>query len=179
MSDNPSSADNQQETELAGIDPWWVVGFVDGEGCFSVSIHANQRARPTSGWHIQPTFQVSQHLDHIATLRALQAWFGCGKVRLKGPNSAVAVYSVYSTIQLVNTIIPFFELFPLRVKQDGFTAFARIVHAVRERRHHRPEVFQELVQLAYSMNRRGKQRTRTMEEILSGSPETIRRAANE
>ena len=51
-SENPIGADNQQETELAEIDPWWVVGFVDGEGCFSVSIHRNDLAKPTNGWHI-------------------------------------------------------------------------------------------------------------------------------
>ena len=179
VSDNLSGAENQQDTELAGINPWWVVGFVDGEGCFSVSIHANQLARPTSGWHVQPTFQVSQHIDHISTLRALESWFGCGRVRLKGPNSAVAVYSVYSTIQLTNAIIPFFERFPLRVKNEDFQIFARIVSAVRERSHHNPETFREIVELAYSMNRRGKQRTRPIEEILSGSSETIRQAPNQ
>ena len=38
-SDNPSGADNQQETasSMLELDPLWVTGFVDGEGCFSVS----------------------------------------------------------------------------------------------------------------------------------------------
>ena len=44
-SDNPSGADNQQETATPRLelDAGWVVGFVDGEGCFSVSIHHNPR----------------------------------------------------------------------------------------------------------------------------------------
>jgi hypothetical protein len=34
-SDNPTGADNQQETEIPlELDAPWVVGFVDGEGCF-------------------------------------------------------------------------------------------------------------------------------------------------
>ena len=37
-SDNPFGADNQQETKLRALDPSWVVGFVDGEGCFSAAI---------------------------------------------------------------------------------------------------------------------------------------------
>ena len=84
-SDNPIGADNQQETRLRALDPLWVVGFVDGEGCFSVSIHQNEFARRTGGWHVQPTFQVSQHLDHRDILDALRRFFGCGKVRTKGP----------------------------------------------------------------------------------------------
>jgi len=55
-SDNPIGADNQQETEATAqpLDPWWIAGFVDGEGCFSVSIHRNDRyARRTGGWQRQ------------------------------------------------------------------------------------------------------------------------------
>lgn len=45
-SDNPSGADNQQETEqFHPLDAQWVVGFVDGEDCFSVSVHRNRGAR--------------------------------------------------------------------------------------------------------------------------------------
>jgi hypothetical protein len=175
-SDNPPSAGNQQETGLSGLDPWWVVGFVDGEGCFSVSVHANQLARPTGGWHVQPTFQVSQHLDHLPILEALALFFGCGRVRMKGPKSSVAVYAVYSTLQLVDRIIPFFEGHSLQVKRDDFEKFALIVREVRARRHHRPETFAEIVRLAYTMNHRGKQRSRSIETILPGSSETVRQA---
>jgi hypothetical protein len=41
-SDNRSGGDDQQETaKTVGLDAQWVCGFVDGEGCFSVSIHRN------------------------------------------------------------------------------------------------------------------------------------------
>ena len=176
-SQNPSGADNQQETEhQEDVDPWWVVGFVDGEGCFSVSLHRNELAGPTDGWHIQPTFQVSQHRDHRDALELLRRVFGAGTVRGKGPTSAVDVFVIHSTKQLLETVIPFFEKHPLRVKQRDFEAFARIVRDVRARRHHRPEIFDELVRLAYSMNARGKQRKRPIEAILSGSSETARQA---
>ncbi len=61
-SDNPTSGDDQQETASTTFDPWWVVGFVDGEGCFSVSIHHNSRfALRTRGWQIAPVFHAYQH----------------------------------------------------------------------------------------------------------------------
>ena len=115
-SDNPFGADNQQETRLRALDPLWVVGFVDGEGCFSVSIHRNDLARPTGGWHIQPTFQVSQHRDHRDILEELVLFFGCGKVRSKGTNSQVDVYVVHSSGKLLERIVPFFEAHELRRK---------------------------------------------------------------
>ena len=175
-SDNPIGADNQQETRLSALDPGWVVGFVDGEGCFSVSIHKNELARRTGGWHVQPTFQVSQHQDHRDILEELAAFFDCGKVRSKGPASSVDVYVVHSTIQLLERIIPFFESNELRVKRHDFDQFAHIVRAIRSSSHHRPEIFEDIVRRAFSMNARGKQRARSIDEVLLGSSETARKA---
>ena len=155
-SDNPFGADNQQETKLRALDPLWVVGFVDGEGCFYVSIHHNESAKPTRGWHVQPTFQVSQHRDHRDVLEDLAQFFGCGTVRTKGRDSSVDVYVVHSSILLVERIIPFFERNELRVKRKDFESFGFITKAIRTRSHHRPDVFTEVVQRAYSMNARGK-----------------------
>ena len=175
-SDNPIGADNQQETRLTHLDPWWVAGFVDGEGCFSVSIHRNELARPTAGWHIQPTFQVTQHHDQRSVLESIRDFFDCGQVRSKGSGSSVDVYTVHSTIQLEERIIPFFTRYRLRVKGDDFETFAQIVKAIRARSHHNRDVFEDVVRLAYSMNARGKQRKRPIEEILMGSSETAREA---
>ena len=48
-SDNPTGAVNQQETaESLELDAQWVVGFVDGEGCFNVSLHRNPFIRSTA-----------------------------------------------------------------------------------------------------------------------------------
>lgn len=173
-SENPIGADNQQETSLVVLDPGWVVGFTDGEGCFSVSVNRNALAVKTGGWQIQPVFQVSQHSDHQEVLEALQVFFRCGKVRSKGAGSAVKVFTVYSTIQLLERVIPFFEQHELRVKNDDFEKFADIVVSVRSRAHHDSEEFDRIVRLAYSMNRRGKQRKRPIEAILLGSSETVR-----
>ena len=80
---------------------------------------------------------------------------------------------MHSAIQLVERVIPFFEANELRVKRDDFESFAFIAKVIRKRSHHRPDVFTEVVKRAYSMNARGKQRKRPIEEIL-GSSETAR-----
>src|SRR3989304_7304459 len=97
-SENPSGADNQQETTRSRIelDPLWVVGFVDGEGCFSVSIHRNPNARSTGGWQLHPVFHVYQHERHQVVLEELVSFFGCGRIRSKGPGSSVQTYAVDS-----------------------------------------------------------------------------------
>jgi hypothetical protein len=177
-SENPTGADNQQETAKPRLllDPRWVVGFVDGEGCFSVSLHRNAMVRSTGGWQLQPTFQAYQHRDHQMVLEELVRYFGCGRVRPKGPASSVLTYSVDSLQELTDKVIPFFERHPLVIKQRDFERFVDIVSSMRRKEHLRPEGFERLVRLAYAMNANGKQRARSLEEVLAGSSETARQA---
>ena len=175
-SDNPSGADDQQETATSGsmLEPNWVVGFVDGEGCFSVSIHRNPNARSTGGWQLHPVFHVYQHVNARDVLESLVVFFGCGRLRPKGPNSSVLTYAVDSLRDLERAIVPFFERHPLLVKQRDFRRFAAIVRAMRRREHLTASGFERAVRLAYAMNAAGKQRARTIDEILAGSSETAR-----
>ncbi len=178
-SDNPSGADDQQETEVAmqQLDPSWIAGFVDGEGCFSVSIHRNPRnARRTGGWQLTPVFQVYQHENERPLLERLQNHFGCGGLYHKGPNSSVVTYSVARLADLEERIIPFFERHMLLVKGKEFRRFAEIVRSMRNKEHLTPEGFDRIVRIAYAMNHHGKQRARPIEDILQGSSETVRQA---
>lgn len=177
-SNNRSGGDNQQETAWAArLDPGWICGFVDGEGCFSVSIHYNPlHARRSFGWQINPVFQVSQHERHQVVLEELAAFFGCGKVRGKGPGSVVLVYAVDRTRDLESFVLPFFERHSLRVKHADFAVFAAIVRAIRRREHFSRVGFERVIRLAYSMNEGGKQRKRPLDHILVGSSETAREA---
>ena len=174
--DNATGGDNQQETARQRLDPHWVVGFVDGEGCFSVSIHRNPYVRQTRGWQLHPVFQVSQHVRHRSVLEDLVQFFGCGRVRPKGPRSSVAVYAVDSLHYLEGEVLPFFERHPLVVKDRDFRSFSDIVRGMRRKEHLAPSGFERLVRLAYGMNAGGKQRSRSLDVVLAGSSETARQA---
>ena len=74
-SENPSGADNQQERP--GIEQW-IVGFVDGEGCFSCPIQRNESMK--LGWQLQPRFAVVQGERSVHVLQLLKDFFGCGSI---------------------------------------------------------------------------------------------------
>ena len=57
----------------------FISGYVDGEGCFTVSI--SPRAKLVVGWEVRPGFSVSQKGDRAEVLQVLQAYFGCGSIR--------------------------------------------------------------------------------------------------
>ena len=55
-------------------------------------------------------------------------------------------------------------------------SFAVIVRSMRRKEHLSQIGFERLVRLAYGMNANGKQRIRTIEQVLAGSSETAREA---
>ncbi len=178
--DDPTGGDDQQGRPRCSLTPDHVAGFVDGEGCFSVSIHPHPTVRYGGRWLIAPSFHVYQHRDNVGILEELRGFFGCGRIAPKGPDSAVMTYSVYRRSDLVAAIVPFFERFPLRSrKQDDFLKFREIVRLMERDAHRTDAGFRMIVQLAFSMNKHGKQRRYRLEEVLAEPSETIRRAPGE
>jgi hypothetical protein len=176
--DDPTGGDNQQgRPPGCELTPDYVAGFVDGEGCFSVSVHPHPTVRYGTRWLIAPSFQVSQHRDSVRILEDLQRFFGCGRVATKGPMSRVMTFVVYRRRDLETVIIPFFERHTLRSeKRKDFERFARVVRLMESKAHRTDEGFRTIIETAFSMNRNGKQRRYRLEDVLAEPSETVRRA---
>lgn len=159
--DNPYGADNQQERP--GCEQW-IVGFVDGEGCFSVAVVRNPGLR--LGWQVQHEFSVTQAATSRSALELLREYFGCGTVmeqtRHDDHRSALLRYSVKRRSDLIDVIIPFFEHHPLRTaKRADFELFARIISMMRNETHLEVHGLRTIALLTEQMNR--KQRSRFLE----------------
>ncbi len=177
-SDNPSGADNQQGRPHGLLTPDYVAGFVDGEGCFNVSIRPHPTVRYGSRFVIGHVFQIYQHHDDLELLEKLQKFFGCGYIRSKGPKSNVMTYTVSKRDDLRTRIIPFFERYQLNSqKHQDFLRFREVVLAMHRKEHLTQAGFRRIVRAAFSMNKRGKQRRYKIEEILAEPSETVRRAS--
>jgi hypothetical protein len=153
-----------------------VTGFVDGEGCLSVSIHRNPGARSTGGWQVHPAFHVHRHERYRGVLEALIPLFSCVRLRPKGPSSACGRSPSTRSGISEDHVLPFFEHDPLVVKAGDFDRFSVIVTGMRRKEHLDPSGFERLVRLALATNANGKQRSRSIDEILTGSSETARQA---
>lgn len=166
-SENLSGAVNQQERP--GFEQW-VVGFVDGEGCFSISVVKNAGCR--LGWQVQHEFSVSQAEPSRAILNELIEFFGCGAViennRYDNHHYRMLRYSVKRRYDLTERIIPFFEAQPLlTAKRADFEAFRTVTSMMMQGRHLTREGLAAIAEITQTMNR--KQRSRYLE-----SSETIR-----
>jgi hypothetical protein len=67
------------------MDPLFVTGFVDGEGCFTLKI--NKRSGGKNGWDILPCFIIVLHKKDEILLKELQNFFGVGRVYKHGQTS--------------------------------------------------------------------------------------------
>jgi hypothetical protein len=175
--ENPTGGDNQQGRPRCSLTPDYVAGFVDGEGCFCVSIHPHPTVRSGRGWLIAPAFQAYQHRDNVGILEQLRGFFGCGSITSKGPNSSVMTFSVYRQKDMQSVIITFFERYTmLSKKHEDFVKFGEVVRLLESKAHRTETGFMEIAKIAFSMNQHGKQRKYTLEEVLAEPSETARRA---
>lgn len=144
---------------------YYLAGFVDGEGSFSVAIikHPMQKI----GWMINPCFQVYQHEKHKDILELFQYIFKTGKIYRKSGVHPVLNFSIDSRENIIERVIPFFDKYPLVVKSKTYKIFRSIVMAMERKEHFTVEGFKKIVDLAYSMNQQGKGRKYPKEYIFS------------
>ncbi len=169
-SDNPIGAGNQQERP--GIEQW-VVGFVDGEGCFSISVVRNAVCR--LGWQVQHELSATQAAPPRSVLELLIEVFGCGTVigndRTDNHQHPLLRFSVKRRDDLVGTVMPFFEKHPLRTAKAGDVEKFTAVIQLMERGEHLTEAgLRTIARIAEQMNRKKRSRYLESSEAIRQPP---------
>ena len=147
-----ASADNQQERlKMVG----WIVGYVDGEGCFSVSLFRNKTTK--FGWQVFPEFVVTQGEKSKNSLEILIKFFKCGKVfvnkRFDNHNENIYRYCVRSKKDLTEIIIPFFRQNQLKTAKKGdFKIFVKIIDMLNMNVHSEMKGMKEIAKMIEKMN---------------------------
>ena len=140
-SDNPSGAENQQERLTR---TGWIIGFVDGEGCFSIGFirQPNRISRKgyRTGYQVTHSFVVVQGAKSIGALNDMQGFFGVGAVSINrrhdNHKEHLYRYIVGGRDDLLQVIIPFFKANSLRTsKQGDFEKFSQCVEICHNGRH--------------------------------------------
>ena len=126
----------------------WVVGFVDGEGCFHVSV--NRHPEMTIGYQVLPEFVVVQHKQDEQILHALKRFFGYGVVRQNhGDRWCLRIRK----LEGLQHVCDFFLKHPLKTKKNvDFQKFRKILYAMNQNQHLSSEGLLEIIDLAIPMN---------------------------
>ena len=132
------------------LDPNWIAGFVDGEGCFHVGISKHPELR--FSYQILPELTVVQHERDIDLLQRLRSSMKCGVVRRN--HGERYCWRVRDLKNLDQVVVPFFEKYKLRSKKRiEFQRFAKVVHMMIRKEHLSREGFDKIKKIASNMNR--------------------------
>ena len=157
--DNALGAGNQQERLILR---GWVIGFVDGEGCFSIGFirQPNREGRKgyRTGYQVAHEFAVTQGAKSVSRLQELREFFGVGQVvintRYDNHKEHLYRYVVRKRKDLLEVIIPFFRQNLMHSsKQRDFEKFAQCVELIESGHHLTRDGLIEIAEVAQTMNR--------------------------
>gem|GEM_PF-924309 len=159
---NPSASDSVMDGRIEG----YVMGFIDAEGSFSVSIKLQKGLR--YGIRLDPVFSITQRerepIDKI--MHVLNA----GRVIRKPGQPHLYLLIIDSMSELTGKLIPFLErnIDLLHAKKRQYILFRDIVRGLHEARHRDIGGMRDLVIKAYELSNLSMKsnRRRSLDDIL-------------
>ena len=147
------------------INPYWVSGFVDGEGTFYVGINRNDTMKVK--FQVLPEFRIVQHERDIKLLYALKKYFGVGVVRVN--HDTRYELRVRSLEHINKYVIPHFNKYELLTqKKFDFIKFKEIIKLMNENKHLEIDGIKKIITIASKMNRQDKKMAiKILEELSS------------
>ena len=134
------------------LNPYWVTGFVDAEGCFYIRLYRNKDYK--IGWAIQACFQIQLHHRDKNLLLLIKSYFNEVGAIYTTRNKNLSIYQVRDLINITTIIIPHFIRYPLITeKYNDFCLFKNIVDLVNKKEHLTQEGLLKIVSLKSSINK--------------------------
>jgi hypothetical protein len=127
---------NKQE-----LNPNWVTGFVDGEGCFYIGLSENSKRNV--GWRVDAAFAIKLHIRDKNLLLQIKLFFNNLGTIVTNKNSVS--YSVRNIKEIVEVIIT--------QKQSDFLLWKNIITLMCKNEHLNVEGLIKILSLRASLNR--------------------------
>jgi hypothetical protein len=131
------------------LNPYYVTGFTDGEGCFSVSVSTNLRYK--TGYRVKAAFHIGLHIRDIALLEQIQLFFGVGNITKLGAES---VQFRVSGLEDLKVIMNHFDKYPLVTnKQSDYLLFKKVVYIMEQGIHLTIEGLNKIMSIKAVLNK--------------------------
>ncbi len=119
------------------LNPYYVVGFVDGEGCFSISLCKNDDRLP----EVRLIFEIELREDDVEILERIRDLLDCGRI-YHLDYARYAKWRPHVKLKVSNfrdiseKIIPFFKKHPLQAKKAlQFERFCQVAELIKRKEH--------------------------------------------
>jgi len=160
---NPIGKDQIQREKL---NPYYVAGFIDGEGSFSVSIGRDAEYR--RGVQVRVEFEIELRADDQEILERILVTIGCGKIYDCAydrygwyPHSK---YKITGAQEMINFLFPLLDRYPLQAKKARvYTLFKEIVFMYRRKEHLTDVGYKKVVALRDKMRALGRKHNTLLE----------------
>lgn len=144
------------------LNPYYVSGFIDGEGSFSVSFCKHKTLQRKIEIHAE--FEIELRADDREILERILVTIGCGVIydcayERYGWYPHVK-YKVSSTKDMEKYLIPFLDKYPLQAKKAKvYKIFREIILLIRNKTHLTDKGFNHIQKLRGRMRIFGKKHT--------------------
>jgi len=131
--------------------PWFVTGFTDAEGCFTIIARKSTKSR--TGWKIEANFIINLHKRDVNLLKDIKSFFG-GIGRVSKERNGCCDFTVSSLDQIITGILPHFDKYPLvSQKLADYILFREVVMIMKQGGHLTSEGLKAILNIRASMNR--------------------------
>jgi len=139
---------------IGSLNPYWVVGFADGEGSFTVSMPRSIICRLKYGVAVRPMFLISQ--DDGEIIKKIHEFFGFGRVKEHTARKGHMIFLVDKPEGL-EKIRNFFTRYPLQTKKKyDFEKWCQILDLIKAGKHRSIEGIYEIAKIRDTMNTKKK-----------------------
>lgn len=105
------------------INPYWLAGFVSGEGCFFINV--NRSASNLIGYQVIFFFYLTQHSRDKKLLETIKDYLDCGAVK-ESSSRQISTLKVAKFSDILEKIVPFFNKYKvLGVKSEDFNSWLK------------------------------------------------------
>ena len=141
-------ATTPRSVENFHLDPHWITGFVDGEGCFTVSVIENKKYK--IGLTLQPRFEIGLHAKDQAVLEGIKNFLRVGKIYNYRLHEVILQVR---SIKELKQILKHFYKFPLITqKRADFLLLMQVIEIIDRGEHLTIEGLHKIVAIKASMN---------------------------
>lgn len=142
---------------MVKLNPWYIVGFVEGEGCFAITISKHKTKK--LGLDARLVFEIELRGDDRPVLEKIKNYFGVGHIYNLNYKRygwfPHAKYSVHSLEDLKKTIVPFFKKYRLKGKKaKDFQLFCQAIDVFTHKKHLTIDGLTKLKDLRKFMNKK-------------------------
>lgn len=134
---------------LSTLNPWFITGFADGEGCFTLSVIKDKERKV--GWRVFHSFKISLHVKDKALLEQIQSYFsGLGSITKERSDSIQ--YRIQSVENLIVVLNHFYSYPLITQKWEDYQLFKQAIMLIKNKEHLTFEGLRKILAIKSVMN---------------------------